>query len=138
MSARNDTFELQDIFQRRGIRLSWDEVNTLRRAQITLQGWSEQECGNTNDHCSWSIERDETTGKPYRVIYPHSEGKSRRYAIPDRESGALRRVAAICQAHGLHFYRQTDPRGCALYVDSQPISDSDYNRAVACCAWGAT
>jgi uncharacterized protein RhaS with RHS repeats len=132
MSARNDTLALQATIARRGVSLSFEDANTLRRAQITLHGWNEQECGDSNDYASWSIERDEAPGKPYRVTYSHSENKSRRYAVPDRETGALRRVRDICQRNGLHYWHQTDPRGCALYVDVQPLNDNDYSRGIAC------
>ena len=130
MSARQDTYELMHRFEQRGITLAFDEVNTLRRAQITLHHWSEQECGNSDNYKSWAIERDEGTGKPFMVIHPH-DGKTYQYRIPDREAGALKRVAAICKANGLHFYHQGDPRGCALYVDNKPIEGCAYSNAVA-------
>lgn len=96
---------------------SYDESVKLRRIEMTLHRWSELECGDSNDYCSWSVERDETTQKPYLVTYPHSEGKSRRRLIADRESGALRRLQQIMAKHAdLWFYHQTDPRGCALYI----------------------
>lgn len=107
-----------------------EDASILRRAEITLRRWAEQECGDGNDHASWAIERDEQTGKPYRVVYPHS-GKSRRYAIPDRETGALKRVKAVCSRLGLYFFHQTDPRGCSLYVSNEPLTDSAYTRGVA-------
>jgi len=105
----------------------------LRRAQITLHRWAEQECGDGDNYKSWAIERDETTGKPYMVIYPH-DGKTHQYRIPDREAGALKRITEICKRNGLHFYHQGDPRGCSLYVDSKPIEDNAYNNAVAVAA----
>ena len=51
---------------------------------------------------------------------------------PDREAGALRRVAAACKALGLSWYHQTDPRGCALYVDGKPLTHQNYPHGVAC------
>jgi hypothetical protein len=96
--------------------LSYSEADTLRLAEKTLHRWAELECGDGNEHASWSIERDETTGKPYLVTHPHN-GASRRHRIADREAGALRRIAAVLADHGtLWSYHQTDPRGCALYV----------------------
>jgi hypothetical protein len=123
----------------RGISLSFDEANTLRRAEKVLQRWSELECGDGNSYGSWAIERDENgEGAPFMVHhhYQHGNGKdwTSRTKIADREAGALRRVKAICQAHGLHFYHQTDPRGCALYVSTEPLPDHNYTRGVACCA----
>lgn len=133
MSARQATLALMQQLGSRGISLSFDEVNTLRRAELTLQRWAELECGDGNDYASWSIERDEETGLPYMCRYPH-DGEMRRHRIADREAGALRRIAAICKANGLHFYHQTDPRGCALYVSNEPLPDHNYTHGVACCA----
>ena len=110
--------------------ITTDDANTLRRAERTLHTWGEQECGDGNAYMSWSIERDETTNKPYRVVYPHT-GESRRTRIADREAGALRRVAAVCKANGLHFFHQTDPRGIALYVAREPLKANDYTRGFA-------
>lgn len=133
MTARQATYGLMQQLGARGISLSFDEANTLRRAEKVLQRWAELECGDGNDYSSWSIERDEQTGISYKCIYPH-KGEMRRYRVADREAGALRRIKAICQAHGLHFYHQTDPRGCALYVSNEPLPDHNYTRGVACCA----
>lgn len=105
---------VQQRLANRGVPASLDEARTLRKAEKTLHRWAEQECGDENDYASWAIERDETTGKPYLCIYPHA-GKNRRTLIPDREAGALRRVATVCEALGAYFYHQGDPRGCALY-----------------------
>ncbi len=136
MTARQATYGLMQQLGARGINLSFDEANTLRRAEKVLQRWAEQECGDSNDYKSWAIERDEKTDIPYMVEHMHVEarGHDSRYRIADREAGALRRVKAICQAHGLHFYHQTDPRGCALYVSNEPLPDHNYTRGVACCA----
>lgn len=133
MTARNDTYALMQQFSARGFALSFDDVNTLRRAQLVLHRWSEEECGDSNDYNSWAIERDEQTDKPYRCIYPH-QGEMRRHRIPDREKGTLKRVAEICKRNNLHFYHQTDPRGCALYVSNELLPRNDYTRGVACCA----
>ena len=134
MTARQSTYELIHHLNTRGINVSFDQANTLRRTQLVLQRWAEGECGDSNDYNSWLIERDETTGRPYRCRYPHNETRCYRTRIPDREAGALRRVAAICKNLGLHYYHQTDPRGCALYVDREPLPENNYTRGVACCA----
>lgn len=131
MSARSETCELLARLGQRGITLSFDEAETLRRAQLTLHRWAELECGDSNDYASWAIERDETTGKPFRCLYPH-QGNPSRLPTPDREAGALRRVAAVCNAHGLYFYHQTDPRGCALYMSAEPLTETDYTRGIPC------
>lgn len=117
----------------RGITLPMSAIETLRRAEMTLHRWAEQECGDGNDYASWCITRDEATGKPYREFHPHN-GKASRTLVADREAGALKRVAAICKAHGLHFFHQTDPRGCALYVSREPLTDVNYSsHGVAIC-----
>lgn len=125
---------------------TYGESETLRRAQMTLHRWDEQECGDGNDWASWAIERDETTGKPFRCVYPH-QGRSTRTPIADREAGALRRVEAVIRARNIRFnnekplawYHQGDCRGCALYilrasdVPAGESMDAYYTRGFACC-----
>lgn len=108
------------------------DAYALAKAERTLHRWCELESGDGNAVASWAIERDETTGKPYRCIYRH-DGSMRRYPTPDRERGALRTVAEVCRRNGLHFYHQGDPRGCALYVSAQPLTDTACSDGVACC-----
>lgn len=112
--------------------LDLDQVNALRRAEITLHRWAELECGDGNDYASWSIERDETTSKPYMVTYPHT-GETHRRAIADREAGALRRIAGICKGAGLYYHHQTDPRGCQLYISRNKMDGSNYTQGLAIC-----
>lgn len=131
MTARNDTIALQKRLNDNAISANFDDANTLRRAQIVLHRWAELECGDGDNFKSWSIERDETTQKPFMCVYPHN-GKMHRYQIADKEAGALRRVAKLCKDLGAHFYNQTDPRGCALYVSAEPINDTNYTRGIAC------
>ena len=116
------------IARRLGIALDFDDAWTLRRAERTLHRWHEGECGDSNGYASWCIERDETTGAPYRVTYPHV-GTMRRHSIPDREKDALKRVAAVCARYGLTYYVQTDPRGGSLYIarPSDGMTDSNYS-----------
>jgi len=131
MSTQKAKFELYSRLADLGF--TYEEAVQLRRIEMTLKRWSEQECGDSNDYQSWSIERDETTNKPYRCVYPRT-GKMRRYPIADRESGALKRLKAIVDARNerehahvtptikanalnwIHPYHQTDPRGCSLYL----------------------
>jgi len=115
----------------RALGFTRDECDSLRRISMTLQRWHERECG-TDGGC---IERDETTGKPYWVSTWGSQwstGKRCRTAIPDRETGARNRLAAIlaarnerrawandCPSHAVGtvtIYIQGDPRGAALYI----------------------
>ncbi len=138
MSTQKQKFEL---FRRLGeLGFTYEEAVALRRIEMTLHRWAEQECGDSNSVSSWAIERDEKTDRPYRCVYPHND-KSYRYPIADREAGALRRLAAIIDARNSRFHReatanrlqnyrpfgiiesvpvlsfhQTDPRGCALYL----------------------
>lgn len=116
---------------------SLEEARSLRRCAMTLSRWDEQCCGDSNDHCSWSIERDEETGKPFRVIWPH-DGKSRRFSIPDRERGAEKRAESIARSRGMIAYHQSDPRGASLYIVSpDDLRGQDihavYNRGIAVC-----
>jgi hypothetical protein len=111
---------------------TFEDAHNLRRAEMTLHRWAEQECGDGDDYKSWSIERDEATGKPFLCIYPHN-GTKKRYPTPDREKGALLRVAAICKRLNLSFHYQTDPRGCALYV-GYGLTPSNYSNGIAVCA----
>jgi hypothetical protein len=81
---------------------------------MTLTAWACKECGDGSD---WAIERDPETDKPYMVNHGGGAANGKRYAIPDRERGALKRAAAIVARYpGLVMYHQGDPRGCCLYV----------------------
>ena len=101
MTARNDTYALMQQLGARNISLSFDEVNTLRRAQLTLHRWAEQECGDDNGYASYCISRDEESGLPFLEWHPHDGHRSTRSRIADREAGALRRVKATAQQVGL-------------------------------------
>lgn len=120
-----------DRLHRAGVTLATlDDARALRRAEMTLHRWAEMECGDSNGYASFCIERDESTDAPYMVTYPN-DGPSRRVRIADRESGALRRVATICQRIGAHYFHQTDPRGVALYVSADLLTSENYPRGVA-------
>lgn len=105
------------------------EADTLRRISLRLRRWYERECGTDGG----AIERDETTGRPYRVHYCDRTGARRRYPIRDMERGALERLAAIARHP---YYLQTDPRGAALYllregdVPEGQSAESYYSRGV--------
>lgn len=107
-----------------------EEAEKLRRISMTLQRWHELECGNDRG----CIERDGENGdgKPF-MTYERGNGARGRYAIPDRENGALKRLGTILNARNdrqlmsgqtidvqnpplLRSYIQTDPRGAALYI----------------------
>jgi hypothetical protein len=126
-----------------GLGFNADETETLLRAERALQRWSELECGTGDDRRSVSVYRDEQTGKPFRRVQFYSyAGKwvDRREPCRDMEAAALRRVAAIAEAHpGMSFYHQGDPRGCALYLirPGDVIEGADvgsyYSRGIAIC-----
>lgn len=110
--------------------ISWDDACALRRISMTLHRWHELECGDGNGHASWCITRGnktrvdgktvfihaEESGRPYLERHPH-RGEISYTLIPDRERGALKRLAKIMARYpGFVPYVQGDPRGCALYI----------------------
>lgn len=136
MTARSETRALGNAIYVRTegeVDLSFDDANTLRKAQKTLHRWAELECGTTDGH----IEQDEKTGQwrfyNARARYLDPNDPRAWSRIQDRETDALKRIAAVCQANGLHFYHQTDPRGCALYVAREPLTDQNYSSAGVAC-----
>ena len=101
------TFHMLGTLRRAGI--SEDDALALRRIAMTLHRWHELECGNEYG----CLERDETTGRTYwrSAFVPY------RRHTPDRETGALKRLAAIMARYpALAAYVQGDPRGASLYI----------------------
>lgn len=134
--ARNDT-SISRLLQ---LGISHDDATALRRISMTLRRWHELECGNSDNWKSWAIERDgnEPDSKPFMVIHPHTGAPSYRNAIPDRETGARKRLARIMANYPtLRPYVQGDPRGCALHIlrpGDVPAGSSDeccYTNGVA-------
>jgi hypothetical protein len=130
-----DTWSMIERLKASGI--TEKDAFALRRIAMTLHRWHELECGDGNDYASWSIERDETTDKPYLVTYPH-DGKSYRTPVADRERGALKRLAGIMTRYPDRLaYVQGDPRGAALWIvssDDVPAGEdvgSYYTRGIA-------
>jgi len=110
------------------------EATALRRISMTLHRWHERECG-IDGGC---IERDETTNRPLW----RSEYTGRTWPIPDRKTGALKRLRQIIHERNnrspevLNYYVQTDPRGAPLYIlrpgdvpEGQTV-DSCYSRGI--------
>lgn len=126
MTAQQENRLIQSTLQRRGIAISYEAANTLRRAQLTLHRWAELECNGV-------IQRDEETNKPRIWVYVGPRdlvGSVNGYLsapTPDREKGALARVSRVCAQLGIHYYHQTDPRGCSLYVATVPIGAENYS-----------
>lgn len=143
MSTQKAKFQLFAKLQELGF--TYEESVSLRRIEMTLQRWAEAECGDSNEYASFSIERDETTGKPFHCVYPH-QGQMRKHPIADREAGALRRLKAIvgdrnsrqggcrgkASGNDLIPYHQGDCRGCALLLvkrsDIPALSREDWLR----------
>ncbi len=98
------------------------DAESLRRISMTLHRWHELECNaDVQRFIPKRIEGKlcyivaEESGRPYLVS--HDGAKHRYTAIPDRERGALKRLAKIMKRYpSLSSYVQTDPRGCALYI----------------------
>lgn len=125
-----------------------DETEALRRISMTLRRWFELECGDGNG----CIERDDETQRTYWL----NANTGHRHRIPDRETGARKRLAAIIgQRNGrpgivngrlsaepagkVTAYVQTDPRGAALYIlrpgdipEGADVS-SYYSRGICVC-----
>lgn len=110
--------------------ISADDAEQLRRIAMQLHRWHELECGVEGG----GIERDEVTGK----VTWYSSHTGRRSPFPDRETGALKRLAKVMGRYpGLGYYVQRDPRGAALYilrpgdVPEGAQVDSYYSRGLA-------
>lgn len=142
MSKKQDITRFYSTMESLGF--TYAETEILRRAQMTLHRWSERECNG-------EIERDEETGK----VHPYNKlGSRMRMTVPDRETGALKRVRKVIadrntrvwtgtgdsiESVALKHYHQTDPRGCALYIlrpgDVPEGGDPSayYSRGIAVC-----
>lgn len=97
--------------------ISYEDATALRRIAMTLHRWHELECGTD----SGAIERDETTGIPYwynaKSRYLQANDPRAYSRVPDREKGALKRLAGIMARYpALKAYVQGDPRGASLYI----------------------
>lgn len=129
-----DTAAMFDRLARAGIEPHHREE--LRRISMTLHAWHELECGSDRG----AIEREETKpGEPPGKVWWISAATGKRcHRVPDRETGALVRLAEIMSHYpALSYYVQGDPRGCSLYIlrpgdvpAGEPI-DSYYSRGIA-------
>ncbi len=107
----NNKWEVTANLQKLGV--SYADAEQLRKIAMTLSAWHELECG-TDRGC---IERDEKTQVPYLTYDIGRNGERRRVKIPDKETGALRRLTAIMERYpDLAQYVQGDPRGASLYI----------------------
>jgi hypothetical protein len=139
------TFPITDLTT---LGISLDDATALRRISMTLHRWHELECGDSNDYCSTALVRGRKNGKEFtydeagspffETHYHHGDAKAKYHATPDRERGALKRLARIMARYpGFASYVQGDPRGCALYilrpgdVPTGKEADAYYSRGVA-------
>ena len=121
--------------------IDYQDAMALRRIAMTLHRWHELECGMGNVYADWCITRGrkangsfeyDDNGKPYEECHVHSENKARYTSIPDRERGALKRLAKIMGRYqSLHSYVQPDPRGASLYILPADVSPENYSRGIA-------
>jgi hypothetical protein len=123
--------------------ISREDATALRRISMTLHRWHELECGDTNNFASVCLVRGkraadgrftyDEAGKPYleRLSRTANNPIPTYTLIPDRERGALRRLAAIMSRYPkLTSYVQTDPRGPSLYIGKH-LQESNYTDGVA-------
>ena len=111
------------------IGIEYEDALTLRRIAMTLHRWHELECNGEVQR-----ENDDGTGKPFWL----SPNGVFRCPMPDRETGALKRLAKLMARYPeLSAYVQGDPRGAALYIlrpgDVPEGKDADayYSRGIA-------
>lgn len=136
MSKKQDIARFYSTMESLGF--TFAETEILRRAEMTLHRWAERECNG-------EIERDEMTGKVRDRM---------KMTVPDRETGALKRIAKVIADRNtrtwvgtgdsidkvaLSYYHQTDPRGASLYIlrpgDVPEGKDPSayYSRGIAVC-----
>jgi hypothetical protein len=97
---------LQQLYS---IGMTDDDARALRRISLTLRRWYEHECNG-------AIQRDGERGDGAPFWHSTFDGR-KIYRAPDRERGALKRMAALMARYpALTPYVQGDPRGCAVYV----------------------
>ncbi len=129
LTRRNRENIARTFAQLLALGLTIDECEQLRRGSMRLSRWAEMECNH-------DVSREDIAGK-VTIRYCRDNGDiSRPFVIADRETPAIKRCEAIAKAHGLVFYHQSDPRGCAVYIGRAndlggvPI-DSAYTRLIA-------
>lgn len=122
--------------------MTYDDMETLRRAALTLHGISEQECNGTLYRAeagdtridSKGVVRPLIEGAVYQVTGqndPSSNGRLRYYRTANRESGARRRIEAVAARIGARVEYQGDPRGwpvSLVMVDGRTIDPPPYRR----------
>lgn len=95
--------------------------NQLRRAEMALHSWAEQECNG-------EIQREDESGRPRRYRRSqYGDFTERGGFIVDSEAHYLKEAKRHAKAAGFQVYHQSDCRGCSLYIYKQ----SDLDEAVA-------
>jgi hypothetical protein len=97
------------------IGLNRKQAETLRRAAKTLHTWAEHECNGTKQQEEVQNESGQWVATGRWFWYNPNTGNKCGRAV-DLETGALRRVAAVCKESGLTFEHQGDPRGYVLKI----------------------
>ena len=128
-----DTHEMINRVTKLGI--SEEDAWALRRIAMTLHRWHELECGT--EYGAVEREGENGDGRPFWYNPNARLGRVRHY-VPDRERGALKRLAKIMARYpDLKPYVQGDPRGASLYilypgcVPAGESADAYYSRGVA-------
>ena len=106
--------------------IAYNDAVALRRISMTLHRWHELECGDDNGFASFCLVRGikqgssfdyDDNGKPFLEWHSHNSNRPTYQPVPDREQGALNRLAAIMRRYpAFASYVQTDPRGASLYI----------------------
>ena len=113
-------------YKHTGVFMNRRDVETLRKAELTLNRWSTETANGTIQRSMGCIVR---VNPNVSKLYGENV-----QTVPDRETGALRRIAEVCKRNGLEYFHQQDPRGCSLYISKigECINDSNYPSFIAC------
>lgn len=124
MSYRHDVIHYHAAMESLGF--DYDTAEAIRRDAQRLHTWAEHECNGTkiradvsdNDHKGRPLK----VGRTYMVWNINGPGPLRYSPTPDIETGALRRIAAACEANGATFEHQGDPRGWPIRITKNGIT----------------
>jgi hypothetical protein len=114
---------------RKNDRRTYDEYERARIMQGLPTGrqWDSADFARANAQGFPSLGAWRETGE--KPFYRSGHNPKIRYAVADRERGALKRLAAIMARYpGFAHYVQGDPRGAALYI----LRPSDLNGSPVC------
>lgn len=131
MSINKPTREMMIAIEKQlHVLMASDDVTTLRRYASRLSRWDELQCGASDGH----VEYNEQLG--YWERYSAGEVVNGEYVktkkrTPNVGEGAYRAITEVCKRYDIHWYHQSDPRGCAVYISDEPISDDTYSTALA-------